>query len=163
MADLSDRIENALAAASRARIIEREGSYYIRADNVQIGDLLDFEGDSIADTAETDESTRMGWESELSEVEGVEVEGNDDESFIVVYTGGGNFNFPPAHEIEISLERNIAGNFYRCEICGHRHVARYDGDCRDDANRFTDSELEDGLGDVDVKWFDTDWNGRELV
>jgi hypothetical protein len=161
MIDLSDRIENALAAASRARIIAREGSYFVRAYNVQIGDLLDFEGDSIADTDATDESTRTGWESELSEVESVE--GDDDESFIVVYTGGGNFNFPTSHEIEISLERNIAGNCYRCEICGHRHVARYDGDCRDDTYRFTDSELEDGLGPVDVKWFDTDWNGRELV
>lgn len=32
--------------------------------------------------------------------------------------------------------------YYDCEICGHIHPWEWDGDCRDDANRFTCSELE---------------------
>lgn len=33
--------------------------------------------------------------------------------------------------------------FYACGICGHCHPIAWDGDCRDDANRFTNAALDD--------------------
>ena len=160
--ELNFKIENALAAITRARITEVDGVYRVRADAVQLGDLLDFEGDVIADTPDTDETQRTGWQFELSRVEGVEVETIGDETAIVVYTSGGTFGFPPDHEIELSLEREVAGNFYLCGTCDHRHPAGFAGDCRDDKFRFTDSELEDGLGAEGAARFSTDPEGREL-
>lgn len=32
--------------------------------------------------------------------------------------------------------------YYACEICGHSHPWEWNFDCRDDANRFTDEELD---------------------
>lgn len=32
--------------------------------------------------------------------------------------------------------------FYECGICGHNHPWSFNGDCRDDAKRFTDAELD---------------------
>jgi hypothetical protein len=32
--------------------------------------------------------------------------------------------------------------YYDCGICGHNHPWDWDGDCREDANRFTDMELD---------------------
>lgn len=32
--------------------------------------------------------------------------------------------------------------YYECEICGHNHPWDWDGDCRDDAHRFTDQQLD---------------------
>ena len=32
--------------------------------------------------------------------------------------------------------------FYECDICGHIHPWSWDGDCRDDDNRFTFDILE---------------------
>lgn len=31
--------------------------------------------------------------------------------------------------------------YYECEICGHIHPWDWDGDCRDNENRFTDDQL----------------------
>ncbi len=168
---MSDRIENALAAMGRARITAREGSHYVRADRVQVGDLLDLEGDPIADPGNnglehhgTDfndgDPIYHAFEFELSEVEGVEVETIGDETAIVIHTSQGSFGFPPDHEIEMSLERNAPPIFYLCGGCGHRHPVGWTGDCRDDAFRFSDSELEDELGPIGVGWEETDESGR---
>jgi hypothetical protein len=32
--------------------------------------------------------------------------------------------------------------YYACEVCGHNHPWAWNGDCRDDANRFTDQQLD---------------------
>jgi hypothetical protein len=32
--------------------------------------------------------------------------------------------------------------YYDCEICGYYHPWEWNGDCRDDAARFTDEELD---------------------
>jgi hypothetical protein len=36
--------------------------------------------------------------------------------------------------------------YYACEICGHNHPWDWDGDCRDNANRFTDEQLDEKHG-----------------
>lgn len=36
--------------------------------------------------------------------------------------------------------------YYACEICGHNHPWDWNGDCRDDANRFTDEQLDAKYG-----------------
>lgn len=39
-----------------------------------------------------------------------------------------------------------APTFYECGICGSYHPATWDGDCRDDANRFALGELDEKYG-----------------
>lgn len=46
--------------------------------------------------------------------------------------------------------------FYDCGICGHWHPVDWNGDCRDDANRFTTSQLEDTYGNQDDGWIGID-------
>lgn len=170
---MSDRIENALAAMSRARIRELDGSYLVRADRVQVGDLLDLEGDSIADPGNdglehhgTDfndgNPIYRAFEFELAEVEAVEVETIGDETAIVIHTSLGSYGFPPDYEIEISLDRTAPPLFYLCGGCGHRHPVGWTGDCRDDAFRFTDEELDDELGPIGVGWEESTEDGRDL-
>lgn len=36
--------------------------------------------------------------------------------------------------------------FYACEICGHAHPWDWNGDCRDNANRFSDDDLDQKYG-----------------
>lgn len=36
--------------------------------------------------------------------------------------------------------------FYECGICGHCHPWDWNGDCRDDANRFTNDQLDVRFG-----------------
>lgn len=36
--------------------------------------------------------------------------------------------------------------YYECGICGHCHPWAFNGDCRDDANRFTFTRLDDAHG-----------------
>lgn len=36
--------------------------------------------------------------------------------------------------------------FYDCGCCGHYHPINWDGDCRDDANRFTADALDEKYG-----------------
>lgn len=36
--------------------------------------------------------------------------------------------------------------YYECEICGHCHPWSWNGDCRDDANRFTGDQLDEKHG-----------------
>jgi hypothetical protein len=36
--------------------------------------------------------------------------------------------------------------FYDCGICGCYHPVNWDGDCRDDANRFSAGQLDDMYG-----------------
>ena len=47
--------------------------------------------------------------------------------------------------------------YYDCGICGHWHPLMWDGDCREDAYRFTTDEIEakhgqegEGWGEVDM-------------
>lgn len=72
-----------------------------RADQVQEGDFLDFEGDSIVDPDGTGESfnpeppatTHIFW-AEFATVEAVERETPD---CVVIYTDQGTYGFPPDH------------------------------------------------------------------
>lgn len=41
----------------------------------------------------------------------------------------------------------IPPKFYECGICGMYHPASWNGDCRDDANRFDLGDLETLYGD----------------
>lgn len=50
--------------------------------------------------------------------------------------------------------------FYDCGICGHYHPINWDGDCRDDANRFTTDQLDEKYG---VGEFGKDGDGWEEV
>lgn len=43
--------------------------------------------------------------------------------------------------------------FYDCGICGHFHPVNWDGDCRDDVNRFTADQLDARYGD---RWEEAD-------
>ena len=36
--------------------------------------------------------------------------------------------------------------FYLCVICEHFHPVEWDGDCRDDNNRYTTDELDEKYG-----------------
>ena len=38
--------------------------------------------------------------------------------------------------------------YYECGICDHLHLWNWSGDCREDANRFTLSDLEDAGVDI---------------
>jgi len=40
--------------------------------------------------------------------------------------------------------------FYECGCCGHYHPVNWNGDCRDDANRFT-------WEDLDLKYGEDQW------
>lgn len=57
--------------------------------------------------------------------------------------------------------------FYDCGICGHYHPAEWDGDCRDDKNRFTGFELDekygtDGWEEVDMPEYGEPRPGKGL-
>lgn len=43
--------------------------------------------------------------------------------------------------------------YYECEICGHNHPWEWNGDCRDDAYRFTDEQLDKmhGLNGYEIR------------
>jgi hypothetical protein len=41
--------------------------------------------------------------------------------------------------------------YYACEICGHNHPWSFNGDCRDDENRFTDEQLDTKHGGA-INW-----------
>ena len=151
---MTDRIIDAVNVARRARIQMMEGAAKIQARNVQFGDRLDLEGDSIADLGNDPR-----FMSEFMEVMGAELE---TENCIRIDFDGFSCGFPVYHLIAIDLEEFLP-NFYECGICGHLHPTGYTGDCRNDAFRFSTSELEDELGQQDVKWFLTDWQGRQLV
>ncbi len=47
--------------------------------------------------------------------------------------------------------------YYECGICGHLHSVKWDGDCREDKNRFTMSQLEDVGVNVDDPNVVLDW------
>lgn len=36
----------------------------------------------------------------------------------------------------------LEGPYYECGICNHHHSVKWDGDCRDNANRFTCEQLD---------------------
>ena len=42
--------------------------------------------------------------------------------------------------------------FYACDICGAWHPAEWNGDCRDDANRFSTYDLDDKYGPWPDGW-----------
>lgn len=45
-----------------------------------------------------------------------------------------------------SCELRAKPRFYDCGICGCWHSLAWNGDCRDDANRFACDEIDDALG-----------------
>jgi hypothetical protein len=47
---------------------------------------------------------------------------------------------------------NQLPKFYSCGICGHFHPAEWDGDCRDDENRFLLEDIEEKYGEEFVGW-----------
>lgn len=51
--------------------------------------------------------------------------------------------------------------YYDCGICGHNHPIAWDGDCRDDANRFTDAQLDEKHG-AD-KWLQLDMQDADAA
>lgn len=79
------------------RIIARDGSYWMAAQDVREGDLLDFEGDSIADPT----GTNSDFMFEFATVEAVEQE---TENCVRVDTDQGSYGFPPEHLIETTLD-----------------------------------------------------------
>jgi hypothetical protein len=91
-----------------ARIIARDGAYFIRAGDVREGDLLDFEGDSIVDPECAGElfdptppaSVTILW-AEYARVDSVEREAAD---CVRIDTDQGSYGFPPDHEIETTLD-----------------------------------------------------------
>ena len=86
------------------RIIARLGEYFIRADQVREGDLLDLEGDLYADPNGDSigpDGHFYGFEFEFAEViEPVIVETAD---CVLIHTEKGSFGFPPDHLIETTL------------------------------------------------------------
>ena len=44
--------------------------------------------------------------------------------------------------------------YYLCGICGHYHAVEWNGDCREDAARFTCDQLDDKFGPFG--WAETD-------
>lgn len=49
--------------------------------------------------------------------------------------------------------------FYECGGCGHLHRQGFAGDCREDAERFTVTELEELHGPLGEKWDYADLEG----
>lgn len=97
-----------LAATTDSRIIARDGTYYLRAQDVREGDLLDLEGDSIVDPENKGErydpeppATYTSFQYEFAEV--LEVE-RETATCIVIHTTQGSYGFPPEHELETTLD-----------------------------------------------------------
>jgi hypothetical protein len=87
------------------KFIERDGSYFVRAEDVVIGMKLDFEGDSIADpngNGTTDLGHYEAFEFEFAVVNEITREGP---TCIVLHTSQGDYGFPPDHEIETTLDQ----------------------------------------------------------
>lgn len=53
---------------------------------------------------------------------------------------------------------NQAPSYYECGICGHYHPLEWNGDCRDDSNRFTQDELTEKHG---MDWTEVPMPGTE--
>lgn len=91
------------------RIIAKNGTYYLRAQDVREGDLLDFEGDSIVDPGGLGErydpeppATWTSFQFEFATVQSVERETPD---CVRIDTDQGSYGFPIDHEIETTLDR----------------------------------------------------------
>lgn len=80
------------------RIIARLGSYYIQADQVREGDLLDLEGDCYADP----DCDHHAFAFEFAEV--IEPPVRETADCVLIHTDKGSFGFPPDHEIETTLD-----------------------------------------------------------
>lgn len=52
----------------------------------------------------------------------------------------------------MSKQSVICAPYYLCGICEHYHPAAWDGDCREDQNRYTEDELDrkHGSGWIEV-------------
>lgn len=88
------------------RIIAHKGSYFIPAHLVRIGDLLDLEGDSIADPNLNglSESGDFDFTFEYAIVEGVECVECETENCVRIDTDQGSYGFPVGHLIETTLD-----------------------------------------------------------
>lgn len=47
----------------------------------------------------------------------------------------------------MTQQHNMEAVYYQCGICGCLHPWEWNGDCRENANRFTLDQLEDMYGD----------------
>lgn len=152
---------------SRIQIIE--GVAYVRADKVLPDDALDFEGDSIVDPEgkgelydpEPPESVTIFW----AEYARVEVAHHFPPApqaprSIRIYTDQGTFNFPPDHLIKVK-EPEGPTELYQCGICDHWHRAAWDGDCREDAERFDNDQVNDFFGNEGSGWVEVPMPGTE--
>lgn len=95
------------------------------------GDLVDLDGDVYADP----DRNHPEFEFEFALVDTVE---RETDSCAVVYFEGFACGFPPQHRLKCSP----VPTYYECGICGHMHPRSWNGDCRDDANRFTCEALD---------------------
>ena len=162
MDSIADKITDSVNAQRRTRTTSKDGSYFIKARNIIVGDRLDLEGDDYADPdgdGTGPDGHFYAFDMEYALVEHVEHE--SDES-ILIQTSLGSFAFPHDHEIEVAAEGGLPA-FYECGICGHVHVPGFTGDCRDDDHRFTWSEIEKNVGKEGKDWLRTDQDGRKIV
>lgn len=69
----------------------------------------------------------------------------------------GAFDFNGIVPMPPELQSTISGKprFYSCGICGWYHSASFDGDCRDDSERFTSFDL-------DMKYGSEGWEEVEI-
>jgi ribosomal protein L37AE/L43A len=57
-----------------------------------------------------------------------------------------NFTCDDCNESFVTPEK-VPSMFFLCDQCEHYHPEGFDGDCRDDDNRFTAEELDDTYGE----------------
>lgn len=96
------------------------------------GDLVDLEGDKFADP----KRDHIQFQTEYVVVDTVERE--TPACTAVYFEGFDCVGFPADYRVKVSHRPT----YYECGICGHMHPRSWNGDCRDDANRFTCEALD---------------------
>lgn len=87
------------------RIIARFGAYFIRADMVREGDLLDLQNDPYADPDGWVTGGRKSssiFQFEFARV--IEPPVRETAACVLIHTDQGSFGFPPDHELETTLD-----------------------------------------------------------
>jgi hypothetical protein len=106
-----------------SRFIYQDGVAKLRASDVREGDLLDLEGDPIADpngNGTTDLGHYEAFEFEFAVVNEVWTEGPD---CVVICTSQGEYGFPPEHLIDSTLDQPNEAEV-PCPACGGDGVGR---------------------------------------
>jgi hypothetical protein len=90
------------------RIIARNGRYWLAAQDVREGELLDLEGDEFADPSGNgiSETGDFDFTFEFATVEAVE---RETENCVRIDTDQGSYGFPPDHLIETTLDNKAGG------------------------------------------------------